>query len=323
MSEIPDSAETLRQVTTLLERSDVAGALVLARDALGRGIEAPLLLNLRAYWLESESRPADALVDLRRAHELAPQDPMVLNALGLCLAKLGKFEEAVGTFRQCVDLAPDFGPAHFNAGWTAEEIGEFDQAKASFEAAARLAAQTPDPWGRLAALAARRGQWQEARDAAAKALTIAPDNASATIALATADLAEKSFPAAKERLRKLIDTSGALLHDRATAVGLFGDVLDAEGRYHEAFGAYEGSNTLFKDLYAQQLALRPEMRDGRLCPLASAEFRPPCPRPMAARRSRRTFAGPTQAARVTSSCSAFPAPAPRSSKRFLPATRIS
>src|ERR1700723_1620436 len=92
--------ETLVEtITGLLQRAQTAEAVQLARDGLDRGIEAPLLLNLRAYWLEGQNRVADAHADLQRAHQLAPSDPMVLNALGLCLAKLGRAEEALTAFR--------------------------------------------------------------------------------------------------------------------------------------------------------------------------------------------------------------------------------
>src|SRR5579863_973691 len=164
MTELPNIAsETpIEQVTALLQRAQTADAIALARDLLDRGIETPLLLNLRAYWLESQNRVADALLDLQRAHQLAPTDAVVLNALGLCLAQLGRMAEASVAFRRSADLAPEFGPAHYNAGWTLEELGELDRAQQAFIEAARLNPSSADPLGRLAALAARRGQWETA-----------------------------------------------------------------------------------------------------------------------------------------------------------------
>lgn len=260
MAEILDPAGAVREAVALLERGDVAAATGLARDALDRDIEAPLLLNLRAFWLEGQNRVSDALADLRRAHALAPSDPIVLNALGLCLAKVGKTEEAMKAFRDCAALAPQFGPAHFNAGWTAEDLGDFEIAAEEFEKAAGLMPQSADPEGRLAALAARRGRWDEARAHAAKALAIAPEQPSALIALTSADLAGRAFADAKARARLLLDAPNVTVQDRATAVGLLGDVLDAEGRYPEAFAAYAAGNTLYRELFAQRLALRPEMQ---------------------------------------------------------------
>jgi len=251
--------DPVEQVTALLQRSQLAEAIQAARDALDRGVEAPVLLNLRAYWLEGENRPGEALSDLQRAHEMAPTDPIVLNALGLCLAKLGRLEEANAAFRHCVALAPEFAPAHFNCGWTFEELGELDEAQQAFEAAARIDPRSPDSMGRLAALAARRGRWSDTRALAEKALVLAPLHPAATMALANAEISAKSYDDAKTRLRALIDSPQVSEQDRATAVGLFADVLDAQARYQEAFAAYSASNALFKSAFAGRLAARAEM----------------------------------------------------------------
>ena len=253
----PETA--VERVTALLQRAQTAEAIVLARETLDRGIEAPLLLNLRAYWLEGENRPAEALIDLERAHALAPTDPTVANALGLCLAKLGRLEEAASAFQRCAALAPDFAPAHFNCGWSLEELGELDRARDAFLEAARLNPKFVEPLGRLAALAARRGAWENARTYGQKALALAPDNAAAVMALASADLAAKDFRAARARLGALIESPKLSDQDRGTVLGLLGDVLDAEARYGDAFAAYTASNAALKTVFAARLAASGEM----------------------------------------------------------------
>jgi len=274
MSEVrtADTAAIVQEVTALLARSEVAQAVDLARKALDSGAEAPLLLNLRAYWLESQNRTRDALTDLTRARAIAPGDPMVLNALGLCLAKLGKLDEAGEAFQQCVALAPEFAPGHFNCGWSLEELGEFDRARDAFEAAARIDSRSPDPLGRLAALAARRGQWDAVRDYAERTFALAPDHAAASIALAGADMAAKSYGAAKKRLGQLVDSTRISPQDRATAIGLLGDVLDAQGQYRDAFAAYSGSNALFKSIFTERLAAQAQMPMGEYIEWLSAAF---------------------------------------------------
>lgn len=247
------------QATGLLQRGQTAAAIALARESLDRGIEAPLLLNLRAFWLESENRPAEALRDLNRAHELAPSDPMVLNALGLCLAKLSRLEEAADAFQQCARLAPEFAPAHYNCGWSLEELGELDRARDAFLAVVRLNPQSAEPLGRLATLAVRRGRWEEARTFAQKALALAPGHAPAAIALASVDFAAKDYRSARSRLAALVDAPGLTEQDRATVFGLLGDVLDAEKRYGEAFTAYAASNNVFKGAFARRVAASAEM----------------------------------------------------------------
>jgi len=254
-----ETSEVVREVAGLLEQSKLEEAVERANLALQRGIEAPLLLNLRAYWLEGRKRVPEALADLQRASALAPDDAMVLNALGLCLSKLGRLQEGLDAFRKCVALAPEFGPGHFNCGWAFEEAGEFDSARRSFEEAARLDPAAAAPLGRLADLAARRSQWKSARQHGEKALLLDPGQAAATIALAKADLAEKAYAAGEKRLCALIDTERPNGQDRATAMGLLGDFLDAQGRYSEAFTAYSAGNALFKTIFAERPAAQTEM----------------------------------------------------------------
>ena len=257
---VKTAPETLiEEVTALLQRAQTAEAVELARDILNRGIETPLLLNLRAFWLEGQNRAAEALADLQRAHQLTPSDPMVLNALGLCFAKLGRMGEALAAFRRCAELAPEFGPAHYNCGWTLEELGELDSARDAFNEAARLNPSAADPLGRLAALAARRGQWEATRAFAQKALSLAPNNPAATIALAGAEIAQRDYISARDRLQALIDSKQLSAQDSATATNLLGDVADAEGRYRVAFADYAASNAMFKTAFAERLAARAEM----------------------------------------------------------------
>jgi tetratricopeptide (TPR) repeat protein len=249
----------VKQVTGLLQRGQTAEAVALATASLERGIEAPLLLNLRAYWLEGQNRPAEALRDLERAHALAPTDVAVLNALGLCYAKLGRLEEAAAAFQECATLAPAFAPAHYNSGWSLEDLGELDRAHDAFLEAVRINPQAVDPLARLAALAARRGQWDSARSFAQKALALAADNVPAAIALASADLAAKDYQGARTRVAALLDAGRMTNQDRGTALGLLGDVLDAEGRFGDAFAAYAASNATFKPVFASRLAASGEM----------------------------------------------------------------
>ncbi len=253
------STDVVRDVAALLEQGKLPDAVARAREALDDGVEAPLLLNLRAYWLEGQKRPREALADLERAWVLSPDDPAILNALGLCLARLGRNVDAATAFRKCAELAPEFAPAHFNSGWTLEDMGELDRARQAFEEAARLNPHSADPWAHLASLAARRGRWDETRTLAEKALTIDALQPVAVMAMANAELAGKSFGTARTRLQALIGSAKIGARERATATGLLGDVLDAERRYPEAFAAYASSNAQFGDLFAGHAAVQSEV----------------------------------------------------------------
>src|SRR5579885_1102615 len=237
-------------ITTALDARDIPRATALACEALEKGVEHPLLLNLRAYWHEANGREAEAFADLRRASELAPDDVSILNALGLSHARAGRLAEALGAFDAALRLQPDFGPAHFNRGWVSEDLGELDAARNAFARAAALKPEAAEPWARIAALAARAGEWAAAKENAERALRLDSGNATAAQAMASLEIAAGEAAAAEARLRALLarDDLGPL--DRAAAEGLLGDALDGQDRIEDAFAAYGRRNAIVREQYA-------------------------------------------------------------------------
>src|SRR5947209_2931581 len=156
-------------VISAVEAGDHERASELARAALESGALHPLLLNLRAWWHERNGRSAAALADLQHAHTLAPEDVPALNALGLSFERLGRTRDAFRAFDKAATLAPGFAPAQMNRGCALEALGDFDGARASYERALQLGHNAR---GRLAALAARRADWPNARLHAQHALSI-------------------------------------------------------------------------------------------------------------------------------------------------------
>src|SRR5579872_3890590 len=240
----PSTDETLQRVVACIRTDDMAGARRLAREALARGCEHPLFLNLRALELEEQGRLEEALADLRRAHVLAPADFGVLNACGLCLGRMERLEEAVRCFDQALVLQPKFTPAWFNRGWALERLGELAKSAESYAKAVELKPDHVQAWACLAWLAARRGDAGEARRLAEKALALQPDQPTAILALANAELSEP--PAAERRLRDFLARPDLSAYDRGVALGQLGDALDAQDRTAEAFTAYAKGNDVLR-----------------------------------------------------------------------------
>ena len=253
-SDTASPSEVISAVERALQSADTIRAIDLARTGLDQGVMHPLLLNLRAYWLETQEKPEEALKDLRQAHTLAPRDPTVLNALGLCLAKLDRRHEAVAAFAAEVEVAPDFAAAHYNLGWASVDIGELAAARASFERALELNPRYSEPLARLAELAVRQSEWTTARAYAEKALGLDPFQPTAIMALANVNLAEKQLDTAEALLRSLTADTRTLRLDLALAYGLLGDVLDAQNRATEVFAAYREGNEKLRQIYAPQFA---------------------------------------------------------------------
>lgn len=239
----------LREVLRLAQAHDLGNAGAIARNALASGFEHPLLLNVQATCLELEGRFTEALPLLERAVALAPDEIPGRNALALCLNRLGRPAEALQHIDQLLKRHPELGFVHANRGDALIAQGYLSSGRASHLQALEL---EPDNVGSLAALASiatHRGNHEEARSWAEKALAIVPHFADAVLVLAAADLESGELDRAESRLRKLLADPGVGAPGKARANGLLGDVLDAKGKYMEAFVAYTERNEAMKRIH--------------------------------------------------------------------------
>jgi len=246
----------LRAVHAALTAGDIATAGKLAEDALGDGIDHPMVLNLVAGRREEEGRLEEALDLLRRALAAAPEAVGVMNAIGLVLTRLDRFEEAVASYGEALARAPDFAPALVNRATALMSLARLNAARADYEAAAAIDPANLIAANGLAALALRRGEPAEARRLAAAVLAREPGFPGAVTTLAGADLAEGRPAEAEAALEALVGDPRVAPIDRAIAWGLRGDALDALGRNAEAFAAWSESNALQRAHYAPAYAGR-------------------------------------------------------------------
>jgi len=245
-------SKTIAEIESAARAQDVPRAIELSRKALAEGLEHPLLLNLRSYWLAQQGRDREALADLARAVAIAPEDLLVRNAYGILLGKLLRWEEALAVLKGSAELAPDFATAQFSYGWALESTGELIEARAYYERALALNPVFVEPLVRLASLAYRRADWAEARMLADRALILRPDDYVALTTLASVAVADGDLARAETIVRRLIATPAPSPLDSAFARGVLGDLRHAEGRYAQAFAAYTAANREKARLYAPQ-----------------------------------------------------------------------
>ncbi len=233
---------------------DFTGAAAAALAALGAGLEHPLLLNVAALQLERGGRFEDACRYLRRAIELAPQDIGARNALGLCLQGMNRDDEALAHFDAVIALAPQAAFGHANRGRALLALGRIEEARGSFQKALEREPNVAALAG-LAAIATFRGDHSEARQLAERVLQVEPNYPDAVMSMTAADLAAEQPREAARRLRELLAHRRLAPVDRAHALCMLGDVLDAQQRYAEAFAAYTEANErltrIYSPLYAE------------------------------------------------------------------------
>jgi tetratricopeptide (TPR) repeat protein len=246
--------QAVAEASQAVRDGKIPRAMDIARQALARGIVHPMLLNLRAFWLEDNNRPREALADLQLAVTLAPEDGILHNALGLCLTKFGRWTDAVDAFETAVRYQPEFVAAHFNLASARECTGDLRGARLAFERTLELSPDYPEPLASLANLAARRADWTQARIFAERALAADPKQYLALTTLANSAVATGDFANADGLISSaLADPALPQVH-RAMLMTLKGDLRHGEGRYADAFRAYTEGNTLRRQLFANQYA---------------------------------------------------------------------
>lgn len=246
--------DTLRAIAHEARAGRHAQAIDLARTALERGLEHPLVLNLAALGLEQAGRGTEALSLLKRAVRMAPEDTSSRNALGLCLLREQQPQEALEQFDALVKLDPTLAHVHANRGNALRALSAFRDAEASYRRAIDIDPSHALALAGAASMAARRGGYHQARSWARKALALVPGMPEAMLCLATADLGERQIQRAETTVRALLEESGLSTLERAHAQGLLGDVLDAVDRPDEAFAEYTACNQALQRLYTGRFA---------------------------------------------------------------------
>ena len=234
--------ETLRKVLDLAQNRQFEQAAQLAEQTLAGGFEHPLLLNVAATRLEQQGRFGDSLKLLQRAVQIAPGDVPARNALALCLQRLDRPAEALVHVDELLRHHPELPFAHASRGNALIAMGALARGRDSHLKAVELEPGNLAAIASLASIATHRGAHPEARRWAERALALAPGYPDAVLSLAAAEFAEGNLTGAEQRLTALIMDARAGATDRARATGLLGDVLDAQGRYPEAFEAYTTCN---------------------------------------------------------------------------------
>jgi tetratricopeptide (TPR) repeat protein len=241
--------QTLNTVLTFAQNRDFERAAALAEKTLASGFEHPLLLNVIATRLEQQGKFEDSLRLLERAVAIAPGDVGARNALSMCLQRLDRHQEALEHLDILLKKHPTLSFAHANKGNALISLGLLGHAQQSHLRALELEPRNFVSMAALGSIATHRGEHREARQWAERTLAESPGFPDARLSLAAAELADGATARAETLLQKLIIDPRAGPSDRARATGLLGDVLDASGRYDEAFSAYSTCNEALRRIH--------------------------------------------------------------------------
>ncbi|HYW17427.1 MAG TPA: sulfotransferase [Allosphingosinicella sp.] len=269
------------RIEEALAQGDIVRAATVAEVALAAGQSDPMIFNLAAWRREEAGDFAGAHRLLREALALVPGDVMILGSIGAVLRKENRFDEALAVLDRVVAAEPRHSAAWLERGYTLEALRSEPEAVESYSRALALDPGLAPALGKLADIAARRGDRAVALSQAERALAIDPKNPAATFALATMEIEARDGEPAAARLEALL-ASGLDGDDRTRALTLLGDARDRQDRRGEAFDAYDQAQSNFRAAYSALLGPgpgRPSHRAFIEAIAAQVERSPPLAKP--------------------------------------------
>ena len=269
--------DDLQHAASLIQLGQFAQAETLLARLTESQPRNPTALFLSGYAALQGGRHAEAVAAMHTAIALGLQDAAAFYHYGCALAALGRFSEAAAAFEQSLALKPDFLPARTNLASCHFELRDFAQAEQHyrqtlasdpdnlaachnlgqvfylsqrigeaiefFQRGAEAAPTVAEFRASLATMQEVDNQLGAAEASARMALALEPHNVTAAIALARV---LRRHGQAEEALAALSAADLRTGMPRA-AIAYWaerGQILDAMGRYREAFDAYAESKVL-------------------------------------------------------------------------------
>ncbi|WP_174300092.1 tetratricopeptide repeat-containing sulfotransferase family protein, partial [Caulobacter sp. S45] len=272
-SELADPGPVrLAAVHAALGAGEVDRAIALAEAALQAGGRDPLVFNLLAHRRQVEGRYGEAMGLLETGLRFAPDDAFLLCALAGCLSQQGRDVEALRLYNQVLASAPLHAQAHHGRGLALDALDEAEPARSAYLRAVELAPEYPDALGALANHALRRGELDQARSYAGRALAADFDEPAATLVLASIELKRGEPSTAADRLERRLSRPGlSALHQGALG-SLYADALDRLDRPEAAMQAHARANAAIWAVHGPQLAAAGVEPGVDLCRRLQASF---------------------------------------------------
>ncbi len=149
--------------------------------------------------------PKASLPYLRRAVEWDPNSAPIRHALAVSLSAVGKPSQAVEHLKVACELEPGVGDYHYRLGLAYNEAGKLKQAIQSLEKATELNPNNSRAWYNLGLGYSQANQPQKAIDTLLRAESINPDSPRIPYARATILVRLKQYDQAKQAAQRALD----------------------------------------------------------------------------------------------------------------------
>lgn len=231
-------------------------ALALAEAMLAEGLVHPVPLHLAGLARQAQGRFDAAIALFEQRVRMTPNDPAGWSALADGLSAARRQEAALAAYDRALALAPDVPALLCGKARVLRELARSDEAEALFRKALAADPGLTDAQFGLAGLALETGDLEAAEAAARRLLQGRPDALDAAWLAARIAMARGDAQAARERLAPILARPDLSPDQRAEALLLDGEALDALDRPAEAFEAAARGKAIQHAHYAERAASR-------------------------------------------------------------------
>lgn len=231
-----------------LETGQIEEALKRCEQASRKGEKNVSFLVAWGQALVQAGRSADAREKFLTAHKANPEAPFPLVLAGTASVRLGEFEEGISYFDRALRRDPVNLLAHASLATLYLQLNRFNEAEKHFKAALKINPEHPDTIGNYAIFLFQKGHYKEA----ARLVTDVMESADITehlritsgITLSRSLRRLGRFEEAASRLQQLVQLAPSVTEHPAYHKER-GFLLEAEGKYSDAFREYEKGNVVF------------------------------------------------------------------------------
>ncbi|MFI6175917.1 tetratricopeptide repeat protein [Nonomuraea sp. NPDC051191] len=216
---------------------------------LGFDLNGKALVELRAGRPDAALRLVEQAVALAEEH-LAGEHPVHLLVLranrAQLLAQAGRYDEALADYTAAIDADPGYPDYYLDRGNLLNMLGRPAEALADYEAVMRLSPPFPEAYYNRSELRFAAGDLEGARADLDRTLELDPGFAPAYVNRCGLLALHGEY----EQARRDVERGLALRPRDAHLLCVLGQVETAQGRYPEAYAAFDGALEIDPDLAA-------------------------------------------------------------------------
>ena len=193
--------------------------------------------------MQGQDRLDEAIASFNKALQIKPDFADVHNNLGVALQSQGRLEEAIACFGRALRIKPDFADAHNNLGVALHNEGRLEEAIASFGKALQIKPDCAEAHSSLCDLYEKQNNIEEFERALEKATLTCGNDSNILFRLAQLASRKAQFEDAVGYLNK-VQIERLQLPLKSAYFSLLGKACDKLGRFEDAFSAFGKQNEL-------------------------------------------------------------------------------